>query len=404
MNKKPAHVHPSDLQGLTRLATDAAAGLIDLVEAVHQNIARSSRMKGTPVKDFSHGITELVYKSIRGATRLAGGGIDAILSQLIPAFDKPNSSTRREAFLSILNGVLGDYLAENDNPLTISMCLRSNGRPLALEKQALTGAIPQISGKLLVLAHGLCMNDLQWNRRGQDHGAVMARDLGYTPVYLNYNSGLHTSTNGREFARLLEALLKQWPKPVEKLVIIAHSMGGLVSRSACHYAAVNGYDWLRHLGKLIFLGTPHHGALLERAGNWLEIIIGAAPYVEPFSRMGKIRSSGITDLRYGNLLDEDWEGLDRFEHGRSVRQSVPLPDGVRCYAAAATTGKSSNDLHGRIVGDGLVSLNSALGHHRNAERSLPFPKSRQWIGYGMKHMDLLSRPEVGDQIKNWLAS
>ena len=224
-----------------------------------------------------------------------------------------------------------------------------------------------------------------------DHGAVLARDLGYTPLYLHYNSGLHTSTNGRALSGLLEALLEQWPHRVEELVIIAHSMGGLVARSACHYAAAAGHDWLRRLRKLAFLGTPHHGAPLERGGNWVDVILGAAPYAAPFARLGKIRSAGITDLRYGNVLDEHWKGRDRFARARDTRQSVPLPDGVQSYAMAATTGKKPGDIRDRLLGDGLVPVSSALGLHEDPHRSLRFPKSRQWIGYGMNHMDLLGR-------------
>jgi len=110
------------------------------------------------------------------------------------------------------------------------------------------------------------LNDRHWHRDGHDHGAALARDLGYTPLYLHYNTGLHISTNGRAFADLLQMLVAEWPAPLEELVIIGHSMGGLVSRSACYYGAFNGHDWLRHLRKLIFLGTPHHGTPMERTG------------------------------------------------------------------------------------------------------------------------------------------
>ena len=62
--------------------------------------------------------------------------------------------------LAALNGVLGDYLAASDNPLTIPMQLRRNGEALELETHALATAFPQPSGKILLLAHGLCLNDL----------------------------------------------------------------------------------------------------------------------------------------------------------------------------------------------------------------------------------------------------
>ena len=376
-------LHLSDLQGLARLATEATTGVADLVEAVHRGIARPF---GLPQR----GIAGLVYGSVRGVTRLVGGGAEALLAPLASRWSDGESSPRREALLAALNGVLGDRLAASGNPLAISMSLRRRGGEPA-------------RGKIVVLAHGLCLNDLQWRRHGHDHGAALARDLGYTPVYLRYNSGLHVSINGRAFADQLEALIDQWPVPVEELAIVAHSMGGLISRSACFYAAAAGHAWVRRLRHLTFLGTPHHGAPLERGGNWMDVLLEAAPYAAPFARLGKVRSAGITDLRHGNLLDEDWQGRDRFEPARDARRPVPLPEGVRCYAVAATAGKTPGDLNDRLLGDGLVPLGSALGRHQEPGRSLAFPESRQWVGTDMNHLDLLSRPEVYDRIRRWLS-
>ena len=185
--------------------------------------------------------------------------------------------------------------------------------------------------------------------------------------------------------------INRLPKPVE-LVVIAHSMGGLVSRSACHYGQVEGHSWLNHLRKMVFLGTPHHGAPLERAGNWVDILLEISPYSAPFSRLGKIRSAGVTDLRYGNILDEDWKERDRFNCRGDHRSAAPLPEGLQCYTIAAATGKKSSMLGDKVIGDGLVTLDSALGRHKNAELNLSFPKTRQWIARDMNHMDLLSHP------------
>jgi hypothetical protein len=398
---RTTHLHPADLRGFARLATQATAGLADLVEAMHHTIARPGGRGQPPGR--TRGLTGLVYKSVRGVTRLVGGGMDVLLAQLKPTLAGRASSPQREAVLAALNGVMGDYLVASDNPLAIPMRLRRDGRPLVLETAALAAAIPHGGGKLAVLAHGLCLNDRQWNRGGHDHGAVLARTLGYTPLYLHYNTGLHTSINGRALAGLLETLLRQWPQPVDDLVIVAHSMGGLVARSACHYGAAAGHAWPRRLSKLVFLGTPHHGAPLERGGNWVDVILDATPYAAPFARLGKIRSAGITDLRYGNVLDEHWQGRDRFARARDTRQFVPLPRGVQCFAIAATTGKKRGDLRDRLLGDGLVPVASALGRHDETHRSLSFPASRQWIGYGMSHLDLLGRPEVSDRIVRWIA-
>ncbi len=391
----------SDIRGYSRLAIEATIGLTNVVETMHRNISRVPGILGAFTQERTGGVTGLVYKNIRGVTRLVGGGIDAALAQFVPQLSHGASSAEREAFLAALNGVLGYHLAASENPLAIPMRLRRKGQPLELTKQSLAEAIPRPSPKVLLLAHGLCMNDRQWRRKGHDHGAALAADAGLTQVYLHYNSGLHISTNGRAFADLIEALLKVWPVPMEELVIIGHSMGGLVTRSACHYGKVAGHNWLRRLRKIVFLGTPHHGALLERGGNWLHVILSISPYTAALARLGEIRSAGITDLRYGNLLDEDWEHLDRFAHSKDKRRVVPLPDGVQCYAVGASISRASA-LSKRLVGDGLVPLDSALGRHADPGRNLSFPESHQWIGHGMRHLDLLSCREVYERIKQWL--
>ena len=404
MKREPSD-RATDLRGVSRLTIDAVTGLTDLVEAMHHNVTSASSMTGVAPKGRTRGITGFVYGTIRGVTRMVGGGIDAVLAQLGSLLGDSGASPTREAVLAALNGVLGDYLVESGNTLAIPMRLRHNGRQLELSPEGLAAVaaksgVPQT--RLLVLLHGLCMNDLQWSRQGHDHGAALARDLGYAPLYLHYNSGRHISTNGREFAALMETLVRAWPAPIAELVLLGHSMGGLVARSALHVAHGSGHAWPRLVKKLIFLGTPHHGAPLERGGHWVDNILGASPYTAPFSRLGKIRSAGVTDLRYGSLLDEDWLGRDRFARSREHRVPVPLPNGVACYAIAATTGEAAGDAKDRLLADGLVPLASALGRHAKPERSLPIPEANQWIGYHMNHLDLLAKPEVYQQIRRWL--
>jgi len=393
--------HLSDLRGASRLAIDATRGLADLVEAMHHTIARAPGVLARPPAGRTRGITGLVYRSVHGVTRLVGGSIDVILGRLGPLLGHVEPSPAREAIVAALNGVLGDYLAATGNPLAISLRFRRHGKPLVMERAAIRAAFPACTGKLLVLAHGLCLNDLQWNRRGHDHGAALARDPGYTPVYLHYNTGLHISTNGRQLADALEALLEQWPAPLEDFALVAHSMGGLVARSACHYGALSGHAWLRHLGALVFLGTPHHGAPMERGGNWIDTVLDSSPYTAPLARLGKLRSAGITDLRYGNLTDEDWQGRDRFARG-DRRRFVPLPEGVRCHAIAATALAKPRRAHRALPGDGIVPLASALGRHDDQGLDLKIPKSRQWIAYGCGHLDLLERPDVYRRIRRCL--
>jgi len=180
-------------------------------------------------------------------------------------------------------------------------------------------------------------------------------------------------------------------------------MGGLVARSAHHTGTAAKHGWPRKLRRLVFLGTPHHGAPLERGGHWIDLLLEKTPYTAPFARLGKIRSAGITDLRHGSVLHEDWHGRDRFAHGEDPRRPVPLPEGVRCYAIAATTGKSAGDVGDSQPGDGLVPLASALGRHDDPCFALAFPKPNQWIAYDTGHLDLLSQPAVYERIRSWLA-
>ena len=399
---KKSHIHASDVRGASRLAIDATLGLTSLVETMHHNILRTPGILGESTQQPAKGITGFVYKSIRGVTRLVGGSIDAVLRQLVPLLGVGKSSAQREAVLAALNGVLGDHLQASANPLAITMQLRRDGHALELTRKALAATIPDVTGKILLLAHGLCMTDLEWRRKGHDHGAALAADAGFTPLYLHYNSGLHISANGRAFAEQIETLLRAWPATVEEVVIIGHSMGGLLTRSACYYGEVAGHDWLRHLSKIIFLGTPHHGAPLERGGNWVDLILDASPYTTAFARLGKIRSTGITDLRHGSMVDEDWEHCDRFARAQRKQTHVPLPKNVTCYAIAASIAKKTGEPRKQLLGDGLVPVGSALGQRANTRKNLTIPKSRQWVGYGMNHMDLLDHKQVYARIKCWL--
>ena len=398
----------ADLRGAARLTTDAVTGIASLVEAMHARIARPFSLRGfaaaTPDPERTRGITGLVYKSVRGVTHLVGGSTEALLgwleSVVAPADPHQPPRPEREGVVAALNGVLGDHLAASDNPLAITMRFRRSGRPLPLERAALRSSLPGATPRLLVLLHGLCMNDLQWRRAGHDHGDALARDLGYTPVYLHYNSGLGVSTNGRLLALLMERLVDAWPVPIERLVMMGHSMGGLVARSAIHHGALirrGGLRWPARVSDLVCLGTPHQGAPLERAGHGVDLLLSAAPYAAPLARLGMVRSAGINDLRLGNIV-----GAPSGADGRHRCTQVGLPDQTRCYAVAASMGSSAVGLKARLLGDGLVPVASALGHHRDPDRHLAFADDRQAVVLQTGHLDLLSSAEVYGQLKHWL--
>lgn len=424
VSKLPTYLHLSDIQGLSQLATQGVLGVAGLAESVQGNVYKAVATPfGSLGAKFIHaepgssgvkpnGITGLVYGGIKGVTRLAGGTVNAALSKAAPLiterFGTPASSPQREAVLAAINGVLGDQLLNTANPLTIHMSLRHEGKPLVLDKAALAQRLPDVTGKLLVVLHGLCMNDLQWTTGGKttpfyNHADVLAKALGYTPVYLHYNTGMNTSTNGQQFANLLEQLLAAWPQPVQDLTLLVHSMGGLVSRSACHVAEQSGLAWRKQLKNIVFLGTPHHGAPLERVGNWIDTTLGSNRVTKPFAAIGQIRSSGITDLRYGHVLESSWLGKDRFERSPDSRDPLPLPVGVNCFAIAATTSSETSTTKDGVAGDGLVPLKSALGEHDEPQHCLAFEPQNQGTAYGTSHMALLSRPEVTAQVVAWLS-
>jgi hypothetical protein len=391
-----------EVRGLVKLAEHATAGVTDIVEGVHDAVWRTLGVEGA-APGRTAGITGFVYRSIRAAAQQVGAVSHHLLERLPAGESGEPASRQRAALLAVLNGVLGDHLAASGNPLATPMSLRHRGEVLPLDAPL---AMAQPGGKLLLLLHGLCMNDLQWqvpqDGATVDHGQLLADRLGYTPLYLRYNSGRHVSQNGRELALLLEQLIDAWPVPVEEVSVLAHSMGGLVMRSAIDHAHGSGARWHGHLRHVVFLGTPHHGSPLERAGNWIDAALGTSRYSAPFGALGRVRSAGITDLRHGFLRDTDWQDRDRFAPGGDHRQPLPLPDAVACHAIAATTAARRHALAERLTGDGLVSLRSALGEHADPRHRLGFPEASTHIVFGTGHMALLHHPEVSNKLLDWM--
>ena len=381
--KRPSPL--AELRGAVRLAVDAVGGVTHIAEGLHGTIQRVAAPLGRAPQQPARGIAGFVYRAVRGTSRVAGAGLDAALAgvqALLPS--QPATAPRKPAHLALLaalNGVVGDHLVRTGNPLAITMELLARGAP---------------TPHLILLVHGLCMNDKQWLRHGQDHGAALAQALPATAVYVRYNSGRHVSINGAELAAQLEALVAQWPVAVERITIVGHSMGGLVARSAVHQAQQARMGWPVQLRQLVFLGTPHHGASLERLGNWVQRALGVSPYLAPFARLARMRSDGITDLRHGNLLPADWQR--DADAAQDTRTPVPLPAGVACFAVAGTLAPPKGD----ALGDGLVTVASALGRHDDPERELAMGAQHTWVAEGADHFALLSDPRVARQLQGWL--
>ena len=324
--------HADDLREAVRLLVTATTGVTDVVEEMHRHIASGPAVLGKPLSLPTRLITALTYGSVRGVTRFVGGTIDVLLDKLAPLLGESVPGPERATLLAILNGVLGDWLAETKSPLAIPMRLTRTGE----------------GSRVVVLIHGSSMHDGHWSWQGHNHGEALVRDLpGWSLANVHYNSGLPVQENGRLLAAELDALAG-----AEEIAIVAHSMGGLVARVACEVGASEDHAWRKKLRTLVMLGTPNRGSPVERGGNLIDLLLPISRYSAPLARLGKIRSAGVTDMRYG--LDS------------------PLPEGVACHAVAA--GK-----------DLLVPVASAYG---------AVPAANCTTVPGINHLDLLGNADV----------
>jgi pimeloyl-ACP methyl ester carboxylesterase len=396
-NEQPDNLG-SDLRGAGRLVVDAVVEVTDLVESLHRTIVTVAGILPGEKQPRSGGLTGVAYDGVRKVTRMVGVSVDAALERLAARLDDWGPSSRRDIVVGAVNGVVGDYLAATNNPLAISMHLRWDGHRIRRVDDALRDAVRKANGRIVLMLHGSSATEHLWTRDGHNHGEALADELGVLPIHVRYNSGLHISENGAELSKMLETFIAEFDVPIE-LTLLAHSMGGLVARSAYRDGDQGGAAWPESVARLICLGTPHHGSHLERYGNHVDNLLELTPYSAPFARLGRIRSAGVTDLRYGNVSHKDWEGRDRFQMTADPRHPVPLPTGVDCYTIAATTRAETDDLSDDTHGDGLVPVDSALGRHDNPAFHLDFPDDHQWVMYGCFHLDLLGDPEVYDIVK-----
>lgn len=384
-----------DVRGAGKLTKDAVIGIVDLVESVHAAILKFGKIQAKTDSARTNGITGFVYNSVRKVTEMLGSGSDLLLQQLAKKVASQPSSLQREAIISILNGVLGDYLQKNQNPLAISMSLRRNGIPIHLEN--LRKEIEISGGRLMIFIHGLCMNDIQWGRKGYNYAETLSEKYATPYVHLHYNTGKHISENGEELSLLLENLVEHIPS-LHKVDVVTHSMGGLVTRSALHFASENSQQWPKKIAKVIFLGTPHNGALLERAGNWFEMLLDNTPYTAPFNRLSRIRSNGITDLRYAYLIHDDWDGKDAHSEKGHPGKFIPLHEHIEFYAIAAITSPKETFIGHHIIGDGLVTKTSAFGEKDKTHQDLHIPEHHKYLVTGLPHLDLMCNQSVLEQI------
>ena len=346
------------------------------------------------VKRAHDAIADGIYATIRQS----GGGLfkaAALLEQ--HAANAPAQTTPPSRLAiglrSALNAAVGDHLASSANPLAITMNFHAAGHPIPLTTASLRAHFPDPSDRLCVFIHGLGCDEHGWepatktatDAPDQSYGARLRADLGYDPLYLRYNTGLSIADNGRHLARLLTALFAAWPQPVRELVLIGHSMGGLVARAACDEAAAENLPWLRPTRMVIGLGSPHRGAPLAKLGHLATAALHLSKVTAPLGKIAAARSAGVKDLRHGL-----WEHEERTQ-AAAVASSVAYR-----FISANLTDDADHPL-GHILGDGLVTLRSAT------PPELADDVDSVRLG-GLGHMALLNEPRVYERIRQWLAA
>jgi triacylglycerol lipase len=307
---------------------------------------------------------------------------------------------------SIINGAVGDYLHTVQNGLSIEMALYVENRPLPLTREALLQVHPQPTAKLCVLVHGLGCNEGSWAYRDPaypehetSYGARLAADLGYTPLFVRYNTGLAIDENGQHLAALLAALVTAYPLPVDELVLIGHSMGGLVIRYACHLGSRRHYPWVGHVRQVFYLGSPHNGAPLALLGDIATQVLNAVPnrITRLIGDIFNLRSQGVKDLRAAPMVGAGHP--DALPH-----QAVPWLTSAQHYLVVGTLTEDPRHLVATLLGDGLVLVPSLPEASPDGEVLYPIPSDHIACFSRTNHLQLACDPAVYQKIRQWCAA
>lgn len=394
----------AEIRAVGRLAGEALAGGGALIGQVHTGIAERAfthAPASAPARLIHDGISRAVYAGLSGALRGLGVAAGELAARRSPDGWKSLDWEPRAAIgLAALAGLSGDRVARLSPELAPDMQVRVRGRPVELTPAGLAAAFPDAGPRLAVFVHGLCESEHAWRIGQAVYGERLQAELSYTPVYLRYNTGLHISDNGRRLARLLERLTAGWPVRVREIVLVGHSMGGLVARSACHYTELEGSSCTEAIRHVFCLGTPHLGADLEKGANALAFALAKLPETRVLSELINGRSAGIKDLRYGSCVEEDWCDGEPDEFLRDRCREVPFLTSASYYFVGATLAPAPL---GRAVGDLLVRLPSASGRGTGRGRRIPFEVDRGCELTGLNHFDLLGHPDVYAQLHRWLS-
>ena len=368
---------------------------------------------------------------------LAAVGRAALLPVRGAGYLVRSGKAHQHFFLPVLNGALGDQLAARYDSRAIRLSFRRGEQDVSVADLRLTEPLQ----KTVVFVHGLMGDELIWQTGFQDpprsrrYGPRLAEETRVRALYVRFNSGLHLSENGRELSRLLTELVETYPDAIGELVLVGHSMGGLIIRSAGYYGSATGElknelevegeqlttkifaeettsqfltekaPWLAHLRSVFLLGTPNDGSWLEQNSHLTARLLERINLFPTrfLSKALNQRSNGIKDMRYSILVDEDWQDA----HANDLmppRTSVPPLPGVHYHILMGAWLRSSRPAALReYFGDGLVGQGSARGHTTfGDEAALPAGVHVRTAVFSQQHHGgLLTHPEVFQYLKQW---
>jgi triacylglycerol lipase len=424
------------LTGTKDLIFDAIEETTNLVERMHALVSTKSIRPLTLIQPLAavaqavqavHDTTAAgVYETIRlvnrGIQKLLDAGIELAGHEILnnaheaeKSLATPLSSDAEgspswliDHSQAILNGIYGDYLDKKGNTLDLGMHLRDQGQVLPLEKEALKQRFENATGKVCVFIHGLCCTEWIWSISAKEFygdpninfGSLLKTDLGFTPVYVRYNTGRHVSENGQRLSELLSHFTALYPLNIEKIILVGHSMGGLVARSAAHYGSQNHAPWVKKLQHIFCVGSPNLGAPMEKALNLLGSILRAfnTAGTQAPAQVLNARSAGIKDLRFGYTIDDEWRDKDPDALLKNNRHDLPFVEGVGYSFIAGTITEDPDHPLGVLVGDLLVRVPSAAGRAFEPARRIPFRSGR--VISGLSHLHLANHPDIYQVIRS----
>lgn len=402
---------PDELRALAELGfkelSGAVGGIGEIHRAVAERVFTAVGPAGTLARAGHDALSRRAYAAVARGPSVVGKAADTALGKRDRSGERRLSTTPWGGLaLAAINGLVGDALESERSVLQEAMTVRVGGVRIPCEASALEAAFPTATPHIVVFVHGLMGTEVPWWWGGgpsrECYGTRLASDLGCTPVFVRYNTGRHISENGHSLAELLAELVAAWPVDVDHLALVGHSMGGLVCRSACYQAADEGSEWVRRVGHVVSLGTPHMGAPLAQGVHYASAALHAVPETRPFARFLRRRSGGIRDLRRGSLVDRDWRDCDPDALRAAACNEVPLLEGATHCFVAATMMDSPKHPVARLLGDCLVLEPSASGRSRT--RRIPFEAEYGTCIGRTNHIALLNHPLVYERLRHWLGS